>query len=184
MSNKKRWFIPTLIVIIAIILSILVMLFVVSFPWTMIYISGMLERNPPKPEITYAEFPFELVYEINGETITLSDTYVCEFDGFGWNEGEGKIRQWKGYFKSNQQKDIVLIKDKNKEIVCDIGSPEYYMGDQKYNVSPRTDPILVLVEYYDTGGVSSSLCSDQIKEYYKIDLVSWNLSNPIENEFE
>ena len=73
MSNKKRWFIPTLIVIVAIIVSILVMLFVASFPWTMIYISGMFERNPPKPEITYAEFPFELVYEINGETITLMD---------------------------------------------------------------------------------------------------------------
>ena len=49
------------------------------------------------PEIRYGEFPFRLEYEINGERFVIEDTVICEFDGIGWNEAQGKFRKWKDY---------------------------------------------------------------------------------------
>ena len=36
----------------------------------------------PEPRIKYGEFPFKLIYEIDGKTMTIEDTIICEFDGF------------------------------------------------------------------------------------------------------
>ena len=68
-------------------------------------------QNVPEPQIKEGEFPFEMVYEIDGETITVNDIYVCEFDGFDWNEGVGKHRKWKGYIKSSGTDVLILLED-------------------------------------------------------------------------
>ena len=53
-----------------------------------------LLTNLPKPEITYGEFPFEIVLEIDGQTKMFNNVYICEYDGIGSNEGIGKYRVW------------------------------------------------------------------------------------------
>ena len=82
----------------------------------------------PEPQIKEGEFPFEIVYEIDGEIITVNDVYVCEFDGFDWNEGAGKHRKWKGYIKSSGSEGLILLEDGDLKFAVSVGSPEYYMS--------------------------------------------------------
>jgi len=70
------------------------------WPWVMISLGISLLPNPPKPGITYSEFPFRLVYEINGERKVIEDTLICEYDGIGMDEGRGKYRKWKEHLAS------------------------------------------------------------------------------------
>ena len=58
----------------------------------------------PTPRVTHGEFPFELVYEINGEEVRVTDVYVCEFEGIGGNENIGKYREWGGHVKARARK--------------------------------------------------------------------------------
>ena len=88
--------------------------------------------------------------------ITINDIYVCEYDGIGTNEGQGKYVEWKGYIKSSNQENLVLFESDNKQIICDIGAPEYYMGDPYYYETYATDnivPQLNLIEDY--GNITS-----------------------------
>lgn len=180
-KKKKRWIIFA--AILGGILSVAEVIVALSFPWSMIYLGIMMEEDPPQPAITYAEFPFEIVYELDGKEITLKDTFICMYDGIGADEGRGKFRKWKGYLKSTHEEDVVLLRDGNKKIVCTIGSPEYYMGDSEY-ITPETNkPVLTSVEPRGEG-TSSSVLSATMKEHYKIKLLSWHLPEPIVNTFE
>ena len=80
MSTRKfkKTSIIFIIVAIIILLPIIVIFSLNLFARSSSFIGGLLYPNPQKPEITFAEFPFEIVYEIDGETVTLKDTYVCE----------------------------------------------------------------------------------------------------------
>ena len=60
-------------------------------------LSLMACEHVPEPRIKKAEFPFEIVYELDGETVTVNDIFVCEYDGTLWNENTGRQRQWKGW---------------------------------------------------------------------------------------
>ena len=92
----------------------------------------------PEPQIKEGEFPFEIVYEIDGEIITVNDVYVCEFDGFDWNEGAGKHRKWKGYIKSSGSEGLILLEDGDLKLAVSVGSPEYYMSDPSCQWSEDT----------------------------------------------
>ena len=141
--------------------------------------------NEPLPEVTQAEFPFEIVYEKDGEIITVADVYVCEFDGFTWNENVGKRRQWKGYVKSTGEGYVVFVQDGNLKLVCDLGSPAYYMGDPSMAGVGEFTPSIYYIRTFESGGVSSSAHDiETLLEEYKIKLISWNLSDPIKNSFE
>ena len=139
----------------------------------------------PSPQITYAEFPFEIVYEIDGQTITVTDVYVCEFDGMRWNENAGKYRQWKGYVKSTGKDHVVLLEDGNLQLACGLGSAAYYMGDPSMQGAAEYTPSIYYVKTLESGGIVSGTSGiEPLLEQYKIRLVSWNLSKPIENTFE
>ena len=138
----------------------------------------------PSPEVTYAEFPFEIVYELGNETVTVSDVYVCEFDGFGWNESFGKHRRWKGYVRSTGDDYVLLAEDGNLKIVCDVGTPAYYMSDPDMAGADEFTPYVYYVRTYASGGVSSGTANiEQLLMQYKIELVSWSISEPIENSY-
>lgn len=74
------------------------------WPWATMFFGISSFPNPTKPEITHGEFPFHLVYEINGETKVIEDTLICEYDGIGMNEGNGKYRKWKESLASGNKK--------------------------------------------------------------------------------
>ena len=141
-KKKKTW-----IIIGAVGGTIYLMLMIVlaaGFPWILMYIGYQFEEDPPQPVVSYAEFPFELVYEINGERIEIKDTLVIEYKGTDWNEGIGKYIEWDAYCKSQIGTDrdyrsymfselrmfdgySAFYKD-DVEILFALGSCEYYMG--------------------------------------------------------
>lgn len=160
---------------------VIVMFF--SLPWLLIGASIWLSPNPPKPNITYGEFPFELVYEIDGEVVTVKDTYICEYDGIGANEGTGKYRVWKGYIKGTGEETILLCEDEDREVHCFVGDAEYYMNDEKY---PEKRPFAPRV--FDTAKPNKFpkpelFSSEEIMDYYGIKIISYKFTDPIENSF-
>ena len=87
-------------VIIISLVIIILSIFVLCIPWIILMIGGQFSSNPASPQITYSEFPICLEYEIEDRHFKVEDTLVCEFDGFGFDEGKGKFRKWKSYLKS------------------------------------------------------------------------------------
>ena len=139
----------------------------------------------PAPAVTYAEFPFEVVYEIDNEVVTVNDVFVCEFDGFAWNENEGKHRQWRGYVKSTGKDHLVLLEEGSLTIACKLGTAAYYMSDPSMDGAGEFTPYLYYTRTYASGGVSTSVAGlDKLLEQYGISIISWKLSKPIENHFE
>ena len=138
----------------------------------------------PEPQITKAEFPFEIVYEIDGELITVTDTYVCEFEGVYRNAAVGEYLEWKGYVKSTGNNYLVLLEDGNLQLVCSLGSAAYYMGDPAMEGTQKYTPSIYYVKTLASGNVVSGMLGiEPILEQYKIKLVSWKLSEPLENTF-
>jgi hypothetical protein len=152
--------------------------------------------NPSKPEITCGEFPLRLVYEINGETKVIEDTLICEYDGIGMDEGQGKYRKWKGHLASGKERLLLLEVDNpvalrsdrkivKQEIYYPIGSARYYMGDMKeYERYKQSFPNASYFEKYENGGASSGIIrADELLEKYNIKLISWDYTQPIKNKF-
>ena len=153
--------------------------------------------NPPKPTITYGEFPFRLEYEKNGNIEVIEDTIICEFDGFNVEGENGKYRKWKIYVKSTGERMIVLYDLRTNDIftewgsqvleLCfDPGNAEYYMGDvggreRKGSLGHWIDYLYILPDG-KTG--YSSLELDEAWEKYKFRLISWEPSPPINNIFK
>lgn len=149
----------------------------------------------PKPEITYGEFPFRLEYEINGERKVIQDTLICEYDGIGWDEGQGTHREWKEHLASGKE-DVVLLEITNpgyhgdkrivkQEIVYPIGSARYYMGDlDEYESYGECFPDACYYEEYEGGGSGGPvILADDLFKKYHIKLISWHCSKPLKNKF-
>ena len=149
---------------------------------TLLSFSGC--QNVPEPQIKEGEFPFEIVYEIDGKIITVNDVYVCEFDGFVWNKGIGKHRRWKGYLKRSGTEELVLLEDGDLKFAVSVGSPEYYMSDPDCAYSDNT-PTIYYIKSNEFGGTTSgTLDIEPLLEQYKLKLISWEFSEPIQNLFE
>jgi hypothetical protein len=184
------------IIIVLIAIAAIIAYFVVV-PWATIALGISLMPNPPKPEITYGEFPFRLVYEINGQQKVVQDTLICEYAGIGMNEGRGKYREWKERLASGNQKilllntngasGIVFRKQKTlkQEIYYDPGPAWYYMGDlERGNGYKHSFPNASFSEEYQDGsGPYGNILADELLEKYKIKLISWDYTQPIKNSF-
>ena len=151
-----------------------------AFAWGSIGLGVLLSPSPAEPATTYAEFPFELVYEIDGEIHTVNDAYVCEYDGIGMNEGVGKYRKWKGYIKGTGKTGVYLTEDEDRTIYCNVGDASYYMNDEQFPLVAPVTPVL-----YDEAKSQSDmsyLTEDEIVKQYNIQIISWEFSEPIEWE--
>lgn len=154
-----------------------------TLPWTLIYVFGQLEPNPPRPSITYGEFPFRLEYQINGETKIIEDTLICEFDGYGWNEGIGKHRKWKERLASGDDEIVLLKVNENKEIVFPPGDARFLMGESEY-AEHYLFPDAVIIETDDRFTSSGLIRRKELIDEYNIELINWDHSEPISNSFE
>lgn len=178
-----------------VVIGIVVMVIVLLF---LCIVSGAIfifNSNPPAPEIQYGEFPFTLTYELDGEVKVIEDTVICEFDGFESWGSAGNYRKWKTYLKSGNEKIILLdlrsLEETNEfgqimlELFFSYGNGEYYMGDEWHRSKPE---IRNYIEYRyqtadgKTGG--SSYKADEAWEKYKIRLIRWEPSEPIQNSFK
>lgn len=184
-TKKILWTILGLIGGVVLLPYIIVILFYI------IHGFAILISPAPIPSVTYAEFPFEITYEINGEVKTVNDIFVCKYDGVGMNEGVGKYIKWKGYVKSTGEEGALIFEDEEYTIYCSLGNPDYYMDDKDYIGAPPRPYIYgeekfkfdlsFLMDYY-FGDIS--LGSSDIKEKYNISLISWEIAGPIENSFK
>ncbi len=141
-------------------------------------------KNQYEPKTKYAEFPFSLTYKIDGETVTVSNTYVCEFTSVGWDTGRGFYRNWIGYVKETGLENVLIIEDSERKIFCQVGDPRYYMGDDSqlsWENESLSPPHLYTVKKSNDFDYMSV---DEIKQTYDIEIISWEFSKPIESSFE
>ena len=177
--NLKKTVICTAIVV-SIVLSVIIIYS--ALPWLILYFGKIFSKNPPEPKIKYGEFPYSITLRIDGETRVFSGKYICRFKGFSWNEGSGKFRQWEGSIDDTGEECILLIEDENNKVYCSIGYPEYYMGDtEAISVKYPGEPHL-FVEQKDINDQTIWL-PGKIMSVYNIEIVSWDFSDPIQNEF-
>ena len=150
----------------------------------------------PKPEVTHGEIPFQLTYEINGETKVIEDTIVCEFDGFIVEGENGKYRKWKTSLKNGNERltllDLRPLNEINEfgqtmlELYFYYGTAAYYMGD---NTNPFARDAqgfdYVSYEFQTADGKTgkSGYEAEEAYEKYKIRLINWECAPPIENTF-
>ena len=155
-------------------------------PWGLMGAYSLFLPSPLKPAITYGEFPFELVYTMEGETIVINDIYVCEFAGFTFNEATlTKFRSWVGYVKSTGEDHIILKQDENIQLICTVGCPEYYMKDPDYISSPPVPKIMRISSTQNgisIGGERNEV--EALMKQFQIELVSWVFSEPINNSYK
>jgi hypothetical protein len=186
MEKNAKVFLIILGSIIALLFSIFVL------PWLTYYVSFLFLPSPPKPEIRYGEFPFRLVYELNGEQIIVEDTVICEFDGIGVNAGLGKHRMWRGRLASNGKDKVLLAVDGNRTIFFSVGGADFYMGDvEMFKYETEYDyhqfPRAFYSEITDIDGTSfvrtGGVPIDELRDKYGIVLISWEPSEPIINSF-
>ena len=147
------------------------------------YMLSYKQPDPPRPEITYGEFPFRVEYEINGELIVVEDTIICEFDGFNvsWG-GDGKTRKWKASFASGRktlfkQSADLLVDDAN-HIYFALGSAAYYMGEWNFNSTLR------VYQLRGNGKMDVKIPPDELFNTYNIRVISYEFSPPIVNSFK
>lgn len=182
MKNKKKLIIPIICGgIVATVITAVMVVLVAGFPWLIIYLGSMFGEDPPEPAITYGEFPFELVYEINGERTTIRDVYVCEYVGVGWDAGRGSYRKWNGYVKGTGLENVLICEDVDRKVFCQVGHPLYYMGyaeQLSWENKTLEPPHLYTVEKNST---ADYLTLDEIKTVYNIDVLAWEFSDPIQN---
>jgi len=173
------------IVIIIIILLVFISAYF-TIPWLAIGIGTFNSPNPPTPEITYGEFPFKLVYEINDEQKVIEDTVISRYGGIGI--GSNKYRKWNSWLASGEtngkytwhERVILLRIDKTKYIFYLVGSPAYYMGDSPYNApfeASFSDAWL-----YNAPSNQPINAAELLSEY-GIKIISWEPSPPIVNSF-
>ncbi|NQX66672.1 hypothetical protein HQN90_11090 [Paenibacillus alba] len=146
-----------------------------TFPWLAIFIGIHSQPNPPRPEITHGEFPFRLEYELNGQRKVIEDTIICDFDGFGADEGRGKYRNWKVRLVSGSENVTLLKVDDKKEIEFSHGSAEYYMGDSEIEKNDSSFPDAIYVAKNSSGIVRAN----ELFDSYHIKLISWESAPPI-----
>ncbi len=161
----------------------------VSLPWVLLGLGITLSPNPPIPQITHGEFPFHLVYEVDGKQYTIDDTIICDYARISMNEARGKYIIWEEClangneitcfkFTEEDQYGIKLFEgvirgQGSTAIICDIGNPQYYLGYNKYtDYSPGrvsiTSPLA-------TGVISE----DELWNKYNIRIIEEKFSQPM-----
>jgi hypothetical protein len=155
----------TVLIIIASMVLTLVLVVYYFFPWGGLLMGIMLGPSQPAPKNTYGEFPFRIVYEVDGERFVIEDTLICEYKGRGADAGRGKFLRWDVKLASGadvNESAILRLPKNGKEwqtgcsvelldrvvllnsgaigsLNIDIGGPQYYLGYYSFrDYSPGT----------------------------------------------
>lgn len=159
-----------------------IILFIIA-PFTLL-INSIFEVGESPPEIKYGEFPFKLVYEVDGERKEIEDTLICEFDGFDWNEANGRYRKWKRRLASGNNEILLFNVNSTVNIYFDPGPAKYFMGDCTANEFttdfPNARKSVTIDDKYYSG---YPIDAEQLMKLYKIKLISWDYTEPIINSF-
>lgn len=174
-KNKPRTIFWVLIVVLAFFLHAYILY--MSLPWVLMAGHSLLSDEKP-PEIIYEEFPVELTYTKNGEVITAKAIYVAEYKG--WIPTTG--RKWNGYIKETGESGMVIHSEDKTKIICMLGSPEYFMGDH-YFEDPSV-PHVIKEEKAFLKKEETALSQQELLEQYNIEIISWEIAEPVQNSFD
>jgi len=152
-------------------------------------IDNFFTPGPPRPEITYGEFPFRVEYEKNGERIVVEDTIICKFNGFSSISCSirTKHREWKASFASGRAipfgagTGAYLEVDGANQLFLSLGGAGYYMGDGWGGAINCTANKYTK----NFGGYSlKKIDPDELFNIYGIKVISYEFSPPIVNTFK
>jgi len=144
---------------------------------------GLTAPRPPKPRIKYGEFPFTLVYELNGEEIVIEDVLICKYDGVGWS-GDFVLggNKWKQSFKSGNRRVVLLEVDETTVIHYPTrDSASYYMGGLGYGIAFSEDAAIADPNTHDV--YTDRVSAEELLDKYGIRILSWEIAPPITNTF-
>ena len=138
-----------------------------------------------KPTVTEGRFNFTVVYEVNGETVTLTDVYVCRYAGTEWSLDGGSHRSWEDFFENGSLGDgllTVATTDEGHAIHLVINNrPEYFMSDPTYY---GTIPPDIHMRITCTDGESLSCVYDEEEiASHGVRLLGYEYDEPIANEY-
>ena len=150
------------------------------------FFGTMLLEEPKKPEIVREEFSFMLIYKINGEWIVIVDTFICDFDGIGVDEGRGKYRKWKSKLASGNT-NIILWEKKGKvkqEVYYNYAPPGYYMGDPYFKDGNKSNYSDVVLKKESSDIDEEFISEKKLLQKYNIEIISCDCEEPIKNVFK
>ena len=79
----------------------------------------------------------------------------------------------------------MLLQDGNTTLACAVGYPEYYMSDPDTPSKEYVPYIYYIISPDKLGGTTSGVSDiEPLLEQYKLRLISWDISEPIQNSFE
>lgn len=139
---------------------------------------------PGKPTITHAEFPSTLVYELNGEEITLTDTIICEYDGIKYDDSSMSYRrQWTEDFRSGDNSFTLAEYDDGSRIVFHYRNvAKHLMGETDYSeYYLRLDSGVFRVS--SSGRWGGAIDEEKLYNDHGIRIISFEYGPPIENTF-
>lgn len=166
-------------------------------PWAVPWMNYILIENPDKPTITYGEFPFEIVYEINGEIYEIKDTIICNYAGIELSDVWGKSRTWDSALQSGNEKIVLLdVSDKNitdaagysiLSLYLSYGNAEFYMNDIAHQTArpPNDGKLYIDCIKQSNDIVAHTLISpEEAWEKFGLRIIDVKWSSPINNTFE
>jgi len=154
-------------------------------------------------KVEYAEFPFLIEYEVNGERFIIKDTFICEYEGIVSLGTGGSAIRWNTYYASGSPNirdfygtwQILLFENEEGAVYCEIGGPGYYMEKMQNNTSfpdidyyrytwrwssPNIETTYPRIRVFTKDG--SGVLPEEFLEKYNFKLICWVLSEPIDNE--
>lgn len=146
-----------------------------------------MEESPAEPVVEYGEFPFTLVYEVDGKVKKIEDTLICEYEGIDITM-QGKRLKWKEYYLKNGDLLVIHKVSENEGIYYYPGSVYYFMGDKSAKRVSNEEKTFSAIAYNketDSGHIyiRHSIDAKELYEKYRIKILSFECAQPIENLF-
>lgn len=150
---------------------------------------------PAEPSVKTAEIDFWIQYTVNGETMEIKDTLLCEYDGYSYNHSQHRnTRNWKCSFKSDSTAEHLVLYEwvetigiETYAVVVELLPASYFMSDPDYAHRYQQ------VEYPFTIKVCDALkgyCgvgeekTEELLDICGFEITDWTCDPPIENQFE
>lgn len=160
--KKGKLFLPTIILVSAIVLTM---------------ISVLIAGISLKPVVTESEFPFSITYELDGKTVTINDVYKVHYDA----DEANKYRVYDGKIQNKEEDNsyYVLKTEENGRIeLWTQFYADYLMGDPAYDYFDE-EPFEPRIYYYDAQETESH--DEETLAKHGVKLISFEYPEPIEN---
>ncbi len=187
-------------------LCVIVVMCVCVCLWVMYFIAQMSAGDidrlneklnaplPLEPTVKSAEIDFCLQYTVNGESREVSDTLICEYDGYYYSYNEHKnVREWKKHYRSDDTaKHLILYQwietygIETYAIIIDLFPASYFMSDPDCDQDDQQVQYPFSLKVYD---VLNKYYVEEEREARLLDIcgfkiLGWTCDPPVVNEFK